>query len=293
MSRNILISIFLFIFLITGAGCVFSKETKVSDAVEKQRTESDDSTLEETTIPNIEELPLDNNPLQNALKSDSDSDGLEDILEIAFGTDPHNVDTDGDGYSDKEELDNGYDPRVEGDKKLTEEEIKNIEKLLVDMMVEEAAKKFEDNNLGLDSEEAERLRQQQEDAKYKTISTNNNDLSSAVQPVDTTLMAYEKLTQDQWDHYKSITDERCHDHISVYADDLPGDFSTRKLFYSNNKQACFVELYIRTGDNFVDYQIISTKSNLPIIRKYFRDIDSPEVYQEMNEQLEAFRAEYQ
>lgn len=41
---------------------------------------------------------------------DSDKDGLTDIEEIAYGTDPNNIDTDGDSYSDGVEIKSGYDP---------------------------------------------------------------------------------------------------------------------------------------------------------------------------------------
>jgi len=42
--------------------------------------------------------------------TDSDGDGLSDLAEAAFGTDPKNPDTDGDGYNDKAEIIGGYDP---------------------------------------------------------------------------------------------------------------------------------------------------------------------------------------
>lgn len=42
--------------------------------------------------------------------TDSDADGLSDLAETAFGTDPKNADTDGDGYNDKAEIIGGYDP---------------------------------------------------------------------------------------------------------------------------------------------------------------------------------------
>jgi hypothetical protein len=47
-------------------------------------------------------------PGTNAL--DSDSDGLDDIEERIYGTDPVKNDTDGDGYSDLSELETGHDP---------------------------------------------------------------------------------------------------------------------------------------------------------------------------------------
>ena len=46
--------------------------------------------------------------------SDSDSDGLTDEAESAYGTDPQNPDTDGDGYPDGGEVAAGYDPNGPG-----------------------------------------------------------------------------------------------------------------------------------------------------------------------------------
>lgn len=45
---------------------------------------------------------------------DSDEDGLRDLEEKYFGTDPEIKDTDQDGYSDFEEIKNGYNPIGEG-----------------------------------------------------------------------------------------------------------------------------------------------------------------------------------
>ena len=42
--------------------------------------------------------------------ADSDNDGLINIDEYRYGTDPCNADTDGDGFKDKEEIDAGTDP---------------------------------------------------------------------------------------------------------------------------------------------------------------------------------------
>jgi hypothetical protein len=41
---------------------------------------------------------------------DSDQDGLSDVEEKTYGTDPNNADTDGDGYTDGNEVKAGYDP---------------------------------------------------------------------------------------------------------------------------------------------------------------------------------------
>jgi len=42
--------------------------------------------------------------------TDSDGDGLSNLAEAAFGTDPLKADTDGDGYTDKQEVISGFDP---------------------------------------------------------------------------------------------------------------------------------------------------------------------------------------
>jgi lipoprotein-anchoring transpeptidase ErfK/SrfK len=49
---------------------------------------------------------------------DTDSDGLNDGLELAFGTKINNPDTDRDGYLDGEEVKNGYNPASADNKKL-------------------------------------------------------------------------------------------------------------------------------------------------------------------------------
>lgn len=41
---------------------------------------------------------------------DSDQDGLSNVEEKMYGTDPYNPDTDGDGYTDGAEVKSGYDP---------------------------------------------------------------------------------------------------------------------------------------------------------------------------------------
>ncbi|MBU4057003.1 thrombospondin type 3 repeat-containing protein, partial [Patescibacteria group bacterium] len=46
--------------------------------------------------------------------SDSDNDGLSDIDEVKFKTNPNNPDTDGDGFNDSDEVKNGFNPLGEG-----------------------------------------------------------------------------------------------------------------------------------------------------------------------------------
>jgi hypothetical protein len=48
------------------------------------------------------------------LNQDTDSDGLLDIKEAEYGTDPLNPDTDNDGFLDGDEVKNGFNPNGEG-----------------------------------------------------------------------------------------------------------------------------------------------------------------------------------
>lgn len=48
------------------------------------------------------------------IKSDIDQDGLPDIEEVLYRTDPLNKDTDGDGFLDGEEINSGHDPLIPG-----------------------------------------------------------------------------------------------------------------------------------------------------------------------------------
>ncbi len=47
---------------------------------------------------------------EQSINKDTDSDGLSDIMESFYGTDPLKDDTDGDGFKDGEEVKNGYNP---------------------------------------------------------------------------------------------------------------------------------------------------------------------------------------
>lgn len=64
-----------------------------------------------------------NNTVQN-IAIDSDNDGLTDLEETKYGTDPNNTDTDGDSYQDGNEVKNGYNPNGPG---KIGEEIKNTD----------------------------------------------------------------------------------------------------------------------------------------------------------------------
>lgn len=56
--------------------------------------------------------------LTNTIKlnfdKDSDNDGLTDLQEFAYGTNPKNSDSDGDGHVDNDEINNGYNPLGSG-----------------------------------------------------------------------------------------------------------------------------------------------------------------------------------
>ena len=56
---------------------------------------------------------------EKTIIKDSDNDGLDDELEEALGTDPHNKDSDGDGYEDAVEVESGYSPLISGTDKMS------------------------------------------------------------------------------------------------------------------------------------------------------------------------------
>jgi beta-glucanase (GH16 family) len=55
-------------------------------------------------------LDADGDTLIDALDPDDDNDGLSDLEELGYGTNPHKADTDGDGFTDKEEIEAGSLP---------------------------------------------------------------------------------------------------------------------------------------------------------------------------------------
>lgn len=60
--------------------------------------------------------------------ADPDNDGLTDEMEIFFGTDASNPDTDGDGFKDGDEVNRGYDPLLPGGAKLDYDKLFNIKR---------------------------------------------------------------------------------------------------------------------------------------------------------------------
>jgi len=53
-------------------------------------------------------------PAQSDPNADPDHDGLTNLQEQQYGTDPNNPDTDGDGYKDGDEVKAGYNPNGPG-----------------------------------------------------------------------------------------------------------------------------------------------------------------------------------
>jgi hypothetical protein len=72
---------------------------------------------------------------------DSDQDGLTDLEERSYGTDPGNRDTDSDGYSDGSEVKAGYDPLVPAPGDRLSEETSQVE------ISPEVAGETDENNL--------------------------------------------------------------------------------------------------------------------------------------------------
>lgn len=73
----------------------------------------------DTVLDGVDNCPANSNPLQenfdldgqgDSCDSDDDNDGLADIDEPGFGTNPFNPDTDGDGFTDGDEVALGSDP---------------------------------------------------------------------------------------------------------------------------------------------------------------------------------------
>lgn len=63
--------------------------------------------------------PFNPNPVK-AAQSDMDKDGLNDLLELKFKTDPFKIDSDDDTYSDFKEIDFGYNPLSSSTKKINQ-----------------------------------------------------------------------------------------------------------------------------------------------------------------------------
>lgn len=76
-------------------------------------------------------------PLTALAALDSDQDGLDDELEIKFGTDINSPDTDGDGFKDGLEVDWAYDPLSSAKLKLPQRLAINLKKQKLFYLVKE------------------------------------------------------------------------------------------------------------------------------------------------------------
>jgi uncharacterized protein involved in exopolysaccharide biosynthesis len=84
-----------------------------------------------------------NSTSENNVFLDSDQDGLTDLEEGSYGTDPKNRDTDGDGYSDGAEVKSGYDPTVPAPGDRMDSETKSLSQTTTP----EVAGETDENNL--------------------------------------------------------------------------------------------------------------------------------------------------
>ncbi len=90
---------------------------------QRDQANANNANVDTTNIP-LQELDTDKDGIRDidekrygtsATLADSDTDGLNDYLEInQYKTDPILADTDGDSYLDGAEVDNGYDPKGPG-----------------------------------------------------------------------------------------------------------------------------------------------------------------------------------
>lgn len=71
-----------------------------------------DESLSLSCVDAVEDLLAIN--IENETQKDTDQDGLTDIEEQTYGSDPQNPDSDGDGYLDAAEVSSGYDPTGPG-----------------------------------------------------------------------------------------------------------------------------------------------------------------------------------
>lgn len=92
------------------------------------------------------------------IENDQDGDGVNDVKEAEYGTDPKNVDSDGDGYSDLEEIENGYNPLGSGKNIEKLEEVEPVKREKVNpfgLSDEEMAKRLKEESLGVNASDSE------------------------------------------------------------------------------------------------------------------------------------------
>ena len=97
------------------SGDIIPTSTEATSTVPTSTVIEATTTIPTSTVPTTTVATTTNN--QNfvpVISSDSDSDGLTDLEEVAIGTDPNKPDTDEDGFSDSEEVVNGYSPTKSG-----------------------------------------------------------------------------------------------------------------------------------------------------------------------------------
>jgi hypothetical protein len=108
--------------ILIGVGLItyyaYFKE-KPADIQEKQAASENNNIQPATTEEPVIERGVDVKE-EEIITIDTDKDGLTDIEEEKYKTDPNNKDTDNDGYTDYEEIESGYDPlnkKAEGETK--------------------------------------------------------------------------------------------------------------------------------------------------------------------------------
>jgi len=120
MKQRLIIILVIGLIVIAGGAAFFYRSYRQSRAVSFPSTARSGITVSQPNIPppQFEEDPP--NTSQDAPAPsgqpllDSDNDGLPDVIEKDFGTNPANPDTDGDGFKDGDEVRNGYNPRGPG-----------------------------------------------------------------------------------------------------------------------------------------------------------------------------------
>lgn len=100
-------------------------EDNIIDSVDNDVIVDDELGEDEGLLPEEEDLPPEEDPELSTI--DSDGDGMLDVDEAIYGTDPFNPDTDQDGLGDREEVQvygtDPLDPDTDGDSYLDGQEV--------------------------------------------------------------------------------------------------------------------------------------------------------------------------